>query len=720
MATDPTTTAESLVANAVDLIKHGADLNVVLKNVAETAANAGLNFADLTAKFIKAKFPVEKITEIFSKFGAEAKKLGDIFEALKGKGDISGFVEKNANLIGTLVRALIPPSQELSNVLKQYEKSSATFGLSLGETGKSIQQYSAILNGITGDDKLGSLLQGLTNIGAGADQAKQLENTFLGVSAAAGDLGGTLRKTLGEDFGNLDKKMEEFSKLTGQIGTATGTNALEVMKYALQLKQIPGAMEETVRVSTEAGGTLGALEAIIKVSRGTYQDTGEVISTLNGLFKTLGTNTENALKIVSKMYEVGQSIKMPADVMKTYVTGAATAFKFLGDNTLSAMNIMEKMGGTLRAAGMGPQAVQEIVSGYLRGIETMDIAHKSFISGKTGGPGGLMGGFQLEQMLKEGKGEDVSAKVNQAMKSMFGGKIVDLKEASQSQGAASQMVKQVELLKSFNLAQDKDQAYGVIAALKAGRELPEAKTPQQALEKAVQDGNAITARQDTKLTEVVNQLIIANTSASIRTAAALRMAVGSEGKFTGQLEPGRRAAAVEALNISKNFATSPGAEKTGLTESFDYFKKSTMSLFDQLSGAKDQMTKEPDDLASMLGPKTARKKTNMNLKQPAYDRATFESRSVMPGTIMPDVGSTTPPEATATVKHTVETAARRNEEKEFAADRGGRTAPETRTGTAGTINIHITTELGQESLLKFDSRTGDLIRETAIKQSHGM
>ena len=72
------------------------------------------------------------------------------------------------------------------------------------------------------------------------------------------------------------------------------------------------------------------------------------------------------------------------------------------------------------------------------------------------------------------------------------------------------MVKQMELLKSFNLAQDKDQAYGVIAALKEGRELPTAKTPQQALEGAVQTGNKMIERQTDISNKMLNELIKIN------------------------------------------------------------------------------------------------------------------------------------------------------------------------------------------------------------------
>ncbi len=715
---DPTI-LESFTTAAVELFKKNAtDVEQRILEIANKATAAGFSIDSFKESLLKAGVSVKEITRIFDNYSLSVGKVGEIFEKLSRGVDISGFIENNSKAIGAAVRAFAPINDELTNVLNKYKSTSATFGIGLEDTIKTISKHSEILNKLPG---LGTILGGLGKIGAGADQAKMMENTFLSVSAAAGDLGGTLRNTLGESFENLDAKMEEFNGLIADVGTSTGISANEAMDYALRLKQIPGSMTEMVRVSTESTKSISMLDATIRVARGTMQDVGGVISTLNDIFRTLGTTGDKSLQVIARMYEVSQAIKMPTDLMKTYVMGAANSFKFLGDNSQGAMDVMSRMSGAMREAGMGPAAVQEIVSGYVSGIEKMSIAQKAFISGRAGGAGGLRGGFEIDLMFREGRLNEVANKVETAMKGMFGGRVVTLEDAAKSASAASQMVKQVELLKSFGLAATQDQAYGVIESLAKGKPVPETRTPEKAVEDAVTKGNALITRQNTVVTQIANELIRLNNSASIQTGALLRLVLGSEGAAGSPIARARREGEVSAAGTGFRFSASPGLAPgagmaTGAKNLYEQGKDAidaikTIATSDigkgmaaagvNISSAVSNITGKARGAATAMAGQT-------DFMEELHREQTERAKSP----IIPGVSVTEMPEPAAAIRRTVETAAERRPTTEPTI---GRAIGEARgAGGPETITIHINTTLDKDTWLEIDKRTGEVRRKESL------
>ena len=77
--------------------------------------------------------------------------------------------------------------------------------------------------------------------------------------------------------------------------------------------------------------------------------------------------------------------------------------------------IMNDYVGALQNTGMTGQHAMEVVKGMTDSIAGMSVAQKAFLSSQTGGPGGLMGAFQIEKDLREGKIDKVFDKVRQTM-----------------------------------------------------------------------------------------------------------------------------------------------------------------------------------------------------------------------------------------------------------------------------------------------------------------
>jgi hypothetical protein len=135
--------------------------------------------------------------------------------------------------------------------------------------------------------------------------------------------------------------------------------------------------------------------------------------------------------------------------------------------------MFNKLMTAFKETGLSAKASTELISGITMQIGKLSIAQKSFLSAQTGGPGGLVGGFQIEKMLRDGKIDEVFDKMQTQMKRQFG-KIVSIDEAAQSPQAAAQLVRQREMLKSGPLgqfAQTDDQAQRILDAFKKGEKV---------------------------------------------------------------------------------------------------------------------------------------------------------------------------------------------------------------------------------------------------------
>ena len=162
----------------------------------------------------------------------------------------------------------------------------------------------------------------------------------------------------------------------------------------------------------------------------------------------------------------------------------------------------------------------------------MDIAQQAFLSGMTGGVGGLQGAFEIDIMLAEGKVDEVAGKVESAMRKMFGGELVTREEAAGSQAAAAQMLKQVQMLTTgpFKVAETRRQAYAIIEKMRAGDlttvdlKLPEG---EDAMMKVMKAGDKRREGQLSKLIEINNKIATYRVEAALVAREGARSALGA-------------------------------------------------------------------------------------------------------------------------------------------------------------------------------------------------
>ncbi len=177
------------------------------------------------------------------------------------------------------------------------------------------------------------------------------------------------------------------------------------------------------------------------------------------------------------MSEISSNLGIDLQSVQTSLSGAADAFKRFADAGADSARMAEGLARltneysqALRNQGFSSSEALEVAQNLTKEIGNMDIARKAFLSAQTGGPGGLIGAFQIEKELREGKIEDVFKKVKEQMQKQLGS-IVTLDEATKSPAAAAQLARQVTILRSGPLGQfarNDQEAYRVLEAFKAG------------------------------------------------------------------------------------------------------------------------------------------------------------------------------------------------------------------------------------------------------------
>jgi hypothetical protein len=420
-----------------------------------------------------------------------------------------------------------------------------------------------------------------------ADNALKLQNAFIQLSARTGNLNAVFDKA-GNELQNINSLLANQNMAMATSMKATGLNEKAIEQYFVALGSIPKALEETISSGTSAGGTMSMLTATIKLAQGTGRDFNDVVKDLHQSFKDYGLVGESALKFTARFSEISNKFGVELDDVKTGLMGATGAFKSLTDAQAASGNMTEAVSklmndyvGGLKEAGMTGAHAVETVKGMTDALAGMRVEQKAFLSAQTGGPGGLMGAFQIEKMIREGKIDEVFDKVRDTMQKQFG-KIVTLEEASKSPAAASQLEKQMLLLQRGPLGQivksDSD-AYRLLETFRARQEgraaapLASSGLEPGGLQNAINRGTSIEEKSYSQLTSINNNLAAIRKAAEATNLGTVQRAatIGQGAADIGDISEAQRASrdnlksALEAGQQQSGYvmdAVKSGADKT--------------------------------------------------------------------------------------------------------------------------------------------------------------
>lgn len=324
------------------------------------------------------------------------------------------------------------------------------------------------------------------------DDMRRLENGIISTAASAGNLGDVFRLA-GKDMSNMPAIIEAQGRSMIDTQKATGLARDQVQSLYASIASIPGGLEKVESVGVKG---MSSLTAAIKLADGMGRNATEVIQMMGSAYDTYGLRGEDALKFTAAIGKAAEQNNIQFDKMKSVVASVSSSLRGYADTGESAsrmaqgsVEIINQYVGALHKTGMTAEDAAGLIGNMTSTVANLNIAQKAFLSAQTGGPGGLMGAFQIEKLLDAGKIEEVFAKVQQQLKQQIG-PIVSLEEAGTSEAAARQMQRQMMMLQSGPLGQlvksDKD-ARRVLEAMRTGGDVTKAIGPDT-LKESVERG----------------------------------------------------------------------------------------------------------------------------------------------------------------------------------------------------------------------------------------
>lgn len=434
----------------------------------------------------------------FNLFGSSATDSGNMLSAFKNKlNDVSQSLRQSASLTADQTKQFSLLNIALVGARNQFEGLSnvdfsgmTTFGEqiefikdSIGDGATAIGKLSELATSM--GQKMPEAFKGsldmaskfVMGLARSADNAVKLRTAYIQLAAQTGELGEVYQAS-GEHLENLNMLVVQQQKMITDTAQATGMSSGQVEKYYSQLAAIPQALNSVVSGGKKGADSISMLTSVMQFAAGSGRKYSEVIDDIHESFSDFRISGEDALKFTSRMTELTNkfgSLGIEFKDVRNGLTGMSKEFKDITDAGAAASKMTENMAQvmgnyieSLTKTGMTSGHAIDVIKNMTGAISDLRIEQKAFLSAQTGGPGGLMGGFQIEKMIRDGDIKGVMDKVQAQMKKQFG-RIVTLDEATQSQQSASQLTRQMTMLRSGPLGQfaktDQD-AYRVLESFK--------------------------------------------------------------------------------------------------------------------------------------------------------------------------------------------------------------------------------------------------------------
>lgn len=286
----------------------------------------------------------------------------------------------------------------------------------------------------------------IKNVLEGADNAMRAERAYVGLAARTGDLG-KLHEMAGDALHNLSERTLRHTEMLNMSAMATNQDRKVMESYYALLGTVPGALEGT----TDAQSNLTKTTLL---ALGTGRDYKDIIDDVHMAIREYSASIPDAIRFTEQISTISEKYNVELQDVDSSLRTTANSFRMFGNVSLGAQNILNGYLGTLRQMGLSGAVSTDILTSMTGQIEKMSIAQKSFLSAQSGGRGGLMGAFQIDNMLREAGGlEKVFEMVRSQLTRQMGGSLVTTAQAAQSPQAAAQMTRQIMTLQQGPLGQ---------------------------------------------------------------------------------------------------------------------------------------------------------------------------------------------------------------------------------------------------------------------------
>lgn len=310
-----------------------------------------------------------------------------------------------------------------------------------------------MLTAIHGTSKIGGMAASAIaalgkNMIEGADNALSFEGGLLSIAGASGLMGRTFEQA-GTNLINMNQLLETNASNMANISTATNSSLETVSaNWSLLGKAVPESVSRQVDATNAAGEKTNMLEASMKLAAGTGQSFESVVSSLTTAWETYGLEGQKALEFTNEMSQLSDKFHINLSYTTKYLTDNANAYAIVSNEATNAGQTFNRMFNSFREGGLSAKQSSEMIGGLTTRMAGLTIGQKAFLSAQTGGPGGLRGAYQIDNLLRQGKTDEVLKKVEENFRSKAGGKIYTQEEAGQSDYAAAQFTRQRQMLQS--------------------------------------------------------------------------------------------------------------------------------------------------------------------------------------------------------------------------------------------------------------------------------
>lgn len=434
--------------------------------------------------------------------------------------NISSFTEQQTNLLGLLTTAALGTktafdnlgnidTSKLSTFSDQLDYLRSTFTDAQSGIGQLVNFAQKAFNTMVPTtviaQGIGAVNAFVNNLAKSADNALRVQNAYIQLSARTGNLS-EVYAAAGPNLENINALIEKQTALVNNAVQTTGLLPKTVQEYYSQLGTVPKALEATVKTGQGSSDTMSMLTASIKAAVGTGRSFSDVVDDMKIAFKDYNLTGEDALKFTTRISEISNKFGVNLEEVRRSLRGTADTFKMFGNEAEGAVRILNNYVGALKTTGLSGDVAVDVVTNMTGAINNLGIAQKAFLSAQTGGPGGLMGAFQVEKMLREGKIDQVFEKVRQTMQKQFG-QIINLEEAAKSPAAAAQLTKQIQILRQGPLGQFARTDQEAIRVLEGFRAKQEGRAPttdlsNKVVQNSIDKGTDIQGKSYTELSRI--------------------------------------------------------------------------------------------------------------------------------------------------------------------------------------------------------------------------
>jgi hypothetical protein len=503
----------------------------------------------------------------------------------------------------------------------------------------------------------------------GADNSLRLQNAMVQLTQQAGNAKDLfqgipgLMDGVGDGFENIGIATKFYTEALEKGSAALGGNQELAARYMAEITKMPGGFKALIAPLKVGSDETDLLTASIQYAVGAGRKQEEVFQDMSKAMAEYSISGGDALRFSARISEVANDVGAQFKDVQSALHGAIDEFKNYVNSGADAQamtqgmaDAMKKYVGELTAVGVPAQNAVEMFKNYSSQMKNMTIGQQAFLSTMGGGPGGLRGALQVQEDLAKGNFDKLRQEVNATIRKVTGGPIITREEGMRSEAAASQYVRQMQVLQQGplgSLAKNQGDADSLIRALKSGGKLPtpgSGKTPEQTLQDTMTKGQEWQKGSYTELTKVNTNLQammlrggMANlaTTQQMFTAAAGRSIPGGTGYGAGvspvsqeNLAATQRTIAVPAQGsqVFKQTADAVAQLPKTFQDAWASFKEAI------LGGNKDTIQKANDRVAAAFKDQQAVQQ-NMSAEQ----RAAYKSVQDAYNTIKPGSTGTTPP-----------------------------------------------------------------------------